>query len=787
MSLAGCRIALLFAIAGAAVVSATPAPQVTPVASNPDACAAIDSATASLLSASPEATPTVLASVAYDCLQSVPNKNDPAQKLIQSLKGYVQWQSTLAWLKDPPSSYMLPATDIEEGLDIISANAGLGTYASEYEFQLAIVELLVTAHDGHFAFRPDVFKAFTFRNALAFDIVSVSRDGIEMPKLYHYDALTANGTTSVTNDTFPPAITMINGEDAATVIERLSLKYSSFQDPDSQWNSQFQTYATPDAIPIVGASLAYLGPNLTLTYDNGEEKTEDSFAIIRAGVNFSGVATGEDFYDRFCNPEASSANAAMTAAASSTTTSASPTTSTTTSATVFVAPEPTISGYPYPVVRDSGANATAGYFLNGTGYDDVAVLSLLAFAPSGDFDTLEYLVNYQNTVADFLAKSKEAGKNKLVIDVTANGGGFVVAGYDLFAQLFPDVIPFQADNLRLSDSLKDMALISNGVFQSMNVTAFNATATEDEQLALAVLQNSVVISNLVPGGVYSPTGANLTSTGQILGPIRLKGDLFTAFQQTPLNDTSADFNLTGTGTGPHGDPPPAVFEPENVVLLTDGTCGSTCTLFSYLLIMQLNIKATVVGGRPRTGAMQSIAGVEGAQVFPLDELSAAAQAALVLAPEADRARPNGSELEVLAEAYALSRLASAASAGAVNGKNAFTSRDALTPLQFLYQPANCRFFYTADMIRGPAEVWRRAVDATWTDPERFCVEGSLVPLNGTVEPDGRFAQMSDEKSGSDGDGEDGGESESAAAYRTGGKMRQSGVVLVLAVLAGMVL
>lgn len=81
---------------------------------------------------------------------------------------------------------MLPATDILGGFDNISATAVAGQFASEYEFQLAIVELISSAHDGHFAYRPDVFKDFIFRNSLVADLVSVSRDGREVPRLYHY-------------------------------------------------------------------------------------------------------------------------------------------------------------------------------------------------------------------------------------------------------------------------------------------------------------------------------------------------------------------------------------------------------------------------------------------------------------------------------------------------------------------------------------------------------------------------------------------------------------------------
>ena len=228
----------------------------------------------------------------------------------------------------------------------------------------------------------------------------------------------------------PPAIVKINGEDAATVIERRNLVFSSYQDPDSQWNAAMRSYAFPNAATFVAASLDYQGPTLTIEYDNGDVKTADNFAIIRPGVSFTGVTNGEDFYNRFCNPEASGT---LAASAASVTVEATP------SPTAFVA-EPTISGYPLPVVRDSGANITSGYFLNGTGYEDVAVLALSGFSPAGTFDGLEYLLNFQRVIEEFLVRCKDSSKKRLVIDLSANPGGFIVAGYELFNQVsYPPV------------------------------------------------------------------------------------------------------------------------------------------------------------------------------------------------------------------------------------------------------------------------------------------------------------------------------------------------------------
>jgi hypothetical protein len=284
------------------------------------------------------------------------------------------------------------------------------------------------------------------------------------------------------------------------------------------------------------------------------------------------------------------------------------------------------------------------------------------------------------------------------------------------------VVPFQADNIRLASSVEDIARMANAIPNNIA-----STATSNQKEALQALQQSVIVSNLLPGGVFKPDGENLTDVNDILAPVTLLGDRFTAYQQTPLNDTSSEFNLTGTGN--KINPPPAVFKPQNIVLLTDGTAASTATIFSYLMILQMNVATVSVGGRPQLGVMQSIGGVEGAQVFPLAEISNAASAVLALAPADRQSEVQGSDLALIADGYALTRASTPANPGSINGKNAFSMSDSKTPLQFLYQPANCRFFYTVDMIYGPTEVWKRAADAQWNDPATFCIDGSRVSLN----------------------------------------------------------
>jgi len=64
-------------------------------------------------------------------------------------------------------------------------------------------------------------------------------------------------------------------------------------------------------------------------------------------------------------------------------------------------------------------------------------------------------IEFQQVAKDFLAQAKAAGKTKLIIDVSANGGGTILQGYDLFKQLFPAIEPYAAaDRFRASESVK---------------------------------------------------------------------------------------------------------------------------------------------------------------------------------------------------------------------------------------------------------------------------------------------------------------------------------------------
>lgn len=178
-----------------------------------------------------------------------------------------------------------------------------------------------------------------------------------------------------------------------------------------------------------------------MTFQNGSTNVYETTAGVIG--NFTGVTDGDSFYEQFCTgpkptPTASaSAISTATASASATTTpAASPT----------AAPAP---GYPEPVIISSD-HVVSGYYLNSTGFEDVAVLSMLTFEP-------ELPSEFQYVVQTFIADAKAAGKTKMVIDVSANGGGYILQGYDTFRQFFPDIVQDGYTRYRYTEALQLMA------------------------------------------------------------------------------------------------------------------------------------------------------------------------------------------------------------------------------------------------------------------------------------------------------------------------------------------
>ena len=98
------------------------------------------------------------------------------------LTRYLQFQTTIAYLKDPPNGSEQVPVDIFGGIEIISNAVKDGTINGQYEFELQLTTLISTAHDGHFSLELNMINQIFFQ--APFSLLSLSVDGNALPKVF---------------------------------------------------------------------------------------------------------------------------------------------------------------------------------------------------------------------------------------------------------------------------------------------------------------------------------------------------------------------------------------------------------------------------------------------------------------------------------------------------------------------------------------------------------------------------------------------------------------------------
>ncbi|KAB5576208.1 pyridine nucleotide-disulfide oxidoreductase family protein [Coniochaeta sp. 2T2.1] len=650
----------------------------TPTAS---ACALVSSSW-SVQKAAATATPTVAAALAYECLNSVPLKKDAAIALVDAIEPYLEWQSDPGYKADPPASYYYPGYDIFAALAKVRSNLVADKYANEYQFQADLYATVFgPGHDGHFVFYPDALtKVFEWRRQRS--LVSISEDGSSLPviKLYE-DVISSPETASV--------VKLINGVDAATYVLNTINAAGYNQDVDSQYNSMFFEKANFAVAGTKGyfsgggrIRYIYQGENTTFTFENGTVLALENKAAVKADM--SGVVDGASYYTKFCTPAPAATSEAT--------------------AEIAAAGEGgSIPGYPAPIIAtDDGV--VAGYYLSGPGLDDVAVIVVLAFEN-------ELPSEFQAVAADFYNMAVAAGKKKLVIDFQANGGGYILQGYDFFRQLFPKVDPFGASRWKENDAFVAIAHIYSDAVAGIDpFTSSNADLVGDYETWF----NYRYDLNL--------TGQPFLTFEDKFAPHVYKNTPYTNLMRWNLTDPLTTVNetygmgmeITGYGSLSNATQP---FSAENIVMLYDGVCASTCTLASEFLRLQGGVKSVAMGGRPQPGPIQGVGGVKGAQTLSYGNINAYVQDALSLGtatPEQKAALQRYSTLPV-----------QRSTASAVNSRDAILPDNVNdgTPAQFVAEEADCRLYWTESMVKDVTEIWKAAANAAFNGGK--CAYGGI--------------------------------------------------------------
>ena len=182
-------------------------------------------------------------------------------------------------------------------------------------------------------------------------------------------------------------------------------------------------------------------------------------------------------------------------------------------------------------------------------------------------------------------------------------------GYDLFKQLFPQVSPDELNRFRAHEALD---LIGEEV------------SWYSGQFKRRLNANNLTVDNILatPYNYRSDLTANdkhFHSWAQKYGPHEFHNDTFTTVFQWNLNDPLTPINSGGiyvSGYLKRSNITEQPFKAEDIVILYDGYCASTCTIFSELMRTQGDVKAIALGGRPNKDIIQAVGGVKGTNDYP---------------------------------------------------------------------------------------------------------------------------------------------------------------------------
>lgn len=457
-----------------------------------------------------------------------------------------------------------------------------------------------------------------------------------------------------------------------------------------------------------GSATFYPGDNLTVHFENYTAGDESTFwdtiwlAVYNENANYTGpLTTGGDFYnyfvlgnlpasfdpDRIIEPED------------------------------FGEPEAApgnwsnVSFGAYPENPDV-AQAELGPFspgiVSGYFYQDIStgVLSLPSFDAVADS-----VGNYSDAVGDFISKASDAGLKNVIIDLQRNPGGLTLLAYTTFKLFFPDLSPFAGSRRRITALANALGSVTTDFWDALD-------ESDEDQLAFKLEMGA--FEWLITNRINAATGKNFTSWAEYATVVNDNGDTFSQTEQYDLAnkmfDTAAFDQWYPTmyieaekdkwpWTNRH-------WEPDHITLLTDGTCGSACAIFVEMMT-RAGVKTIVAGGRPQPGPMQAVGGNRGANIYGTDQLDDDMLFARAVGDSINE-NVNGTVPEIRDPAIFTQF-------GSVNLRDQVRKGET-TPLQFKYEAADCRIYYTIANVYNFTRLWHD-VAAAVADPS-LCVQGS---------------------------------------------------------------
>lgn len=483
----------------------------------------------------------------------------------------------------------------------------------------------------------------------------------------------------------PSEVTTFDSAKIVDYLQQRSVDNSKDQDPDAAYNEQLFSAALVN-VGVLPSAIRYMHTTLPdeseLEFANGTKVTIANSATIVS--NFSGIDSGAAVHRRFEVPTSSGA-------------AEDPVDATPGSFS------PALEGYPEPdfVHRD---RYVSGYLLPGEAFADTAVLAVNSFMSQNGSrrgSPLDDPTDFIRVNTQLVEASRRQGRKKLIIDLQGNGGGLVANAMSMYAAIFPR----GGDDAHMNMRVRAHAALD-----------WIGTAAEESGADMRNQPYPFGFSGMVDENLR-----NFTTWESFYGPKKLgdAGEEYTNVLQ-PVEVTYAADGVPGIFRVPE-----PWFRPEDTVIVTDGHCASACAYVVGMMARELGVQVVAMGGRPLDAPMQAIGGTKGGPVIRLGSYQQ-------IWPLLTGLKMPPAEIDMTPFTTRNPPLAGVpTSTWVVNSANVYLDDDLDgTPVQFRYEAANCKLYYTWDTLRNMTRLWEAVSSVKW-DGAR-CVKGSTTNEDGTM-------------------------------------------------------
>ncbi|KAI9295090.1 hypothetical protein K502DRAFT_324501 [Neoconidiobolus thromboides FSU 785] len=540
--------------------------------------------------------------------------------------------------------------DIEKEL----GNVLKAKYNTEREFQVAITKYFNTLQDGHTRYTSSCFASYSFRQPFP---IHTEEDKwgnvvVRIPKNLSYAQPLLDAWKAAGVDVLKYAgaeVLSINGKQPLEYVEEFAKEYIGVsRDVNSRIN-----YALARSIQSNGkwgvsygtfgsTTLPPLKETLTFRVRDGYLEKELVVPYIAtpsaASTPFTDSAS---FYKNNCAPIAS------------------PSAKSSNSNKVQVLEVPELKKIPIDAPIDTPnsrlEDPLATPLVDGTFVKTYVIKNNVGVVAISTFSANEK--QWFDEITKGFKALQDQKVEKLVLDVSNNGGGYICWGYNVLDYLFP--------NAKVKYFNTDMHYSS----------------------LLAKLTTKYEYDFFSPRDYNKPDGKPFTSDNAFTEVKTYYRGINRNSQYTPQFQEKCDDNplraLLVNGKQP--------FKTENIALVSNSICYSTCTLLSNGLQEFHNIKSYAFGGLKNKEA--TVGSLAGGTVFSLDGLLSSLNASgLNKDPAAPQPLP-------------------------INGGVRFTVRESyssryseLRPLEFTWNPAKNHKSFTADTVFNPYKVWEQVAN-----------------------------------------------------------------------------